>query len=329
MASLRVRQRKDGSSYTAVLYSLDGKQTSLSFNDHAEAVDFQKLANRVGPAKALEVWRTRQSTDDGHTVASWCAYHIDHLTGANQATRTKYRRYVRNGGVRCAGGAGGPCHPRLSYGAGHPRGDPPCRPATASTVTRTRRHHRGTFLGDAWRRPVFGAWSGEVGRKRPCHGEPVAIDLRFQLHQATHLEADHLGLLVAYDQQRGKPAEERHVAHERKRLVPGPCSKPLRDWYHRVIRRKTRSSLDARLHADLPHKQLRSLLCAQLSAVQAAADPNASSPRSLSDTLHRRSTGIREGSLGILCFGRRLTVLHQVQVHVGHLRWFHHHPADA
>jgi hypothetical protein len=45
-------------------------------------------------------------------------------------------------------------------------------------------------------------------RKRPCHGEPVAIDLGFQLHQATHQEADHLGLLVAYDQQRGKLADE-------------------------------------------------------------------------------------------------------------------------
>ena len=79
----------------------------------------------------------------------------------------------------------------------------------------------------------------------------------------------------------------------------------------------------------ISRKLLRSLLCAQLSAVQAAADPDVSSPGSLIDTLHRRSTGIREGSLGILCFGRRLTVLHQVQVHVGHLRWFHHHPADA
>ena len=112
------------------------------------------------------------------------------------------------------------------------------------------------------------------------------------------------------------------MTDERKRLLLGLRSKPLRDRYHRVIGRKTRSSLDAHLHADLPHKQLRSLLCAQLSAVQAAADPNPSSPGSLSDTLHRRSTGIREGSLGILCFGRRLTVLHQVQVHVGHLRWF-------
>jgi len=96
MASLRVRSRKDGSSYTAVLYSLNGRQTSSSFNDHREAVDFQRLANRVGPTKALEVWRTRQPTDDGHTVASWCSYHIDHLTGINQATRIKYRRYVAN-----------------------------------------------------------------------------------------------------------------------------------------------------------------------------------------------------------------------------------------
>ena len=96
MASIRVRERKDGSSYTAVLYALGGKQSSSSFNDHKEAVAFQELANRVGPAKALEVWRTRQGADEGHTVASWCAYHIDHLTGINDATRTKYRRYVAN-----------------------------------------------------------------------------------------------------------------------------------------------------------------------------------------------------------------------------------------
>jgi hypothetical protein len=40
VASIRVRSRKDGTSYTAVLYSLNGKQTSSSFNDHREAVDF-------------------------------------------------------------------------------------------------------------------------------------------------------------------------------------------------------------------------------------------------------------------------------------------------
>ena len=82
--------------------------------------------------------------------------------------------------------------------------------------------------------------------------------------QATHLEADHLGPLVAYDdQQRGKPAEERHVADERKRLVLGLRSKPLRDRYHRVIGRKTRSSLTVG-STPISLKQLRSLLCTQL-----------------------------------------------------------------
>jgi integrase len=96
MASLRVRQRKDGSSYTAVLYALDGKQTSSSFNDHAEAVRFQELANKTSPAKALEVWAVTTPSADGFTVASWCTHHVDHLTGVNEATRTRYRRYVAN-----------------------------------------------------------------------------------------------------------------------------------------------------------------------------------------------------------------------------------------
>ena len=29
-------------------------------------------------------------------MASWCSHRIDHLTGINQATRAKYRRYVAN-----------------------------------------------------------------------------------------------------------------------------------------------------------------------------------------------------------------------------------------
>jgi integrase len=98
VASIRSpRYRKDGSVYHSVLYTLNGKQTSSSFNDHAEAVRFQKLANSVGPAKAVEVWRATQSIGDGgFTVASWCTYHVDHLTGTNEATRTRYRRYIAN-----------------------------------------------------------------------------------------------------------------------------------------------------------------------------------------------------------------------------------------
>lgn len=48
MASIRVRARKDGATYAAVLYTFDGKQTSSSFNDHAEALKFQDVCNRLG-----------------------------------------------------------------------------------------------------------------------------------------------------------------------------------------------------------------------------------------------------------------------------------------
>ncbi len=96
MASIRVRQRTDGTAYTSVLYVLEGKQTSSSFNDHREAIHFQQMVNRVGPAKALEVWRIQRPTTDGYTVASWCDHHVDHLTGVNDATRARYRAYIAN-----------------------------------------------------------------------------------------------------------------------------------------------------------------------------------------------------------------------------------------
>ena len=96
MASLRIRQRKDRSTYTSVLYVLNGTQTSTSFNDHAEALRFQELANKTSPAKALEVWATQTPTADSFTVASWCTHHVDHLTGVNEATRIRYRRYIAN-----------------------------------------------------------------------------------------------------------------------------------------------------------------------------------------------------------------------------------------
>ena len=96
MASLRIRQRSDGSTYTSVLYMLNGKQSSSSFNDHAEAVRFQELANKTSPAKALEIWATQTPGADSFTVASWCTHHVDHLTGVNEATRIRYRRYIAN-----------------------------------------------------------------------------------------------------------------------------------------------------------------------------------------------------------------------------------------
>jgi integrase len=97
MASIRGPLKlKDGTTYTQVLYRLDHKQTSVSFGDHAEALAFCDLANRTSPAKALEVWAATTPSADGFTVASWCTHHVDHVTGVNDATRTRYRRYIAN-----------------------------------------------------------------------------------------------------------------------------------------------------------------------------------------------------------------------------------------
>jgi hypothetical protein len=54
MASLRCGTRRDGSTHVQVLYRLDGRQSSTSFEDLASAKKFQKLVDEFGPAKALE-----------------------------------------------------------------------------------------------------------------------------------------------------------------------------------------------------------------------------------------------------------------------------------
>ena len=83
MASLRSRQRKDGTVYTSVLYVHQGKQTSSSFNDHAEALRFQDVCNRLGPAEALRIWEAA-TPGDGHTVASFIDGHLDVLSGVER-----------------------------------------------------------------------------------------------------------------------------------------------------------------------------------------------------------------------------------------------------
>lgn len=94
MASFRIRTRADGSSYTAVLWREDGKQTSLSFDDHKSALAFKALLEQSGPAKATEVYGAKRKEAVGHTLASWCSEYIDGLTGIEEATRRRYRSYL-------------------------------------------------------------------------------------------------------------------------------------------------------------------------------------------------------------------------------------------
>jgi integrase len=95
MASLRAGTRKDGSTYVQVLYRVDGKQSSTSFEDMASAVKFQMLARKFGPAKALETIQTDPELLT-LTVTEWLEHHIEHLTGVRKSTLHDYRAYMKN-----------------------------------------------------------------------------------------------------------------------------------------------------------------------------------------------------------------------------------------
>jgi len=95
MASVRKRQRKDGTPYWSVLYTLTGKQASTSFNDPADADALRELINRVGAARALQV-QGIERVDRDLTVAKWVAHYIDHLSGVEPRTVEGYRAILRN-----------------------------------------------------------------------------------------------------------------------------------------------------------------------------------------------------------------------------------------
>lgn len=101
MASVRPRPRKDGTYTYAVLYNIDGRQSSLPFDDEKAAEAFKLLVNNVGAARALEIHnvdpspRRGAARETGMTLGEWLTHHIDHLTGVEQKTIDDYRRYVR------------------------------------------------------------------------------------------------------------------------------------------------------------------------------------------------------------------------------------------
>ncbi|APE16180.1 hypothetical protein BOH72_14095 [Mycobacterium sp. WY10] len=99
MASIRKRTRKDGVDMWAVLYPLDGKQTSTTFPDRSDAEKFRDLVNLVGGERAQEKFGVPpvKSAPKGQsqTVGEWLEHHITHLTGVEPRTRSEYRRYAQ------------------------------------------------------------------------------------------------------------------------------------------------------------------------------------------------------------------------------------------
>ena len=98
MASIRSRTRGDGSTSWSVLYVIDGRQTSVTFDTESDAGKFKILVDTVGARRAMDAWGiadTPKAAAGGLTLVQWLNRHIDHLTGCEQLTLDHYRRYTR------------------------------------------------------------------------------------------------------------------------------------------------------------------------------------------------------------------------------------------
>lgn len=99
MASIRSRTRRDGTPSWSVLYVIDGRQSSVTFDTEEAAHQFRVLVDTVGPKRAMDAWgiidTPKSDRRHGPTLADWLAQHIDQLTGCEQKTLDDYRRYRR------------------------------------------------------------------------------------------------------------------------------------------------------------------------------------------------------------------------------------------
>ncbi|OHU29074.1 tyrosine-type recombinase/integrase [Mycobacteroides chelonae] len=101
MASIRPpRTLKSGSQVWDVLYRIDGRQSSATWDTESAAEAFKAAVNAHGAARACELYKIdpnpRARSDSGMTVAQWVRHHIDHLTGLDSYTIYKYDAFLEN-----------------------------------------------------------------------------------------------------------------------------------------------------------------------------------------------------------------------------------------
>ncbi|MBF5002582.1 hypothetical protein IRT45_36360, partial [Nocardia sp. BSTN01] len=104
MSSLRISTRRDGSTYTQILFrefdpSKGRKvQSSLTFDDHAAAVRWQKILDKNGPERTRELLTAEEGArvEKAVTLLTFAPTYIDGLTGASDAQKKRYRAYMRN-----------------------------------------------------------------------------------------------------------------------------------------------------------------------------------------------------------------------------------------
>jgi integrase len=99
MASIRGRRRSDGTIGYAVLYTIDGRQTSVTFDTEDSATKFKTLVDTVGAARAMQAWgiadTPKAAPKTRMTLVEYLNEYIEQLTGVTRKTIDDYQRYIR------------------------------------------------------------------------------------------------------------------------------------------------------------------------------------------------------------------------------------------
>lgn len=100
MASIRRRERADGTVALAVLYSYNGQQTSTTFDDEGDAAEFRDAVNTLGADRAMKAWDIAPTIaaamrSIAPTVSTWIGRYIESRTGVTKATIYDYKSYLR------------------------------------------------------------------------------------------------------------------------------------------------------------------------------------------------------------------------------------------
>lgn len=98
--SLRIRPLKSGGNTYTVIYRLDGRQTSTTFDTAPAAQRFMADIDTKGPALAREIAEARRTgrtiADDTPTVAELVDRYVKARSGIKLGTRRKYERIARD-----------------------------------------------------------------------------------------------------------------------------------------------------------------------------------------------------------------------------------------
>ncbi|MGW2666102.1 tyrosine-type recombinase/integrase [Nocardia tengchongensis] len=97
MASIDERKRSDGSIAHVVLYRRNGKQSSTTFDDPISALQLKRRMDKLGVEQALQLLAAELAADpDAPGLTDAVNSYVDDLTGVEDGTRTRYKRFLAN-----------------------------------------------------------------------------------------------------------------------------------------------------------------------------------------------------------------------------------------